>query len=96
MGDVIEHVTDPEEALRNAYKLLSGDGVLWLSTPNFESSFSRMQKFNDAMWLEPYHITYFCRDSLEALAAKCGFVIREYKVSNRYRGSMELILTKNS
>lgn len=94
MGDVIEHVTDPEKALRNAYDLLEEDGVLWLSTPNFESSFSRMMKFHDPMWLEPYHISYFNRAGLEALASKCGFILREYSVSQRYNGSMELILTK--
>ena len=95
MGDVIEHVTDPEKALKNANRLLKEDGVLWLSTPNFESSFSRMRKFNDAMWLEPYHITYFCRESLEALAKKCGFKLQEYHVSRRYNGSMEVIFTKD-
>lgn len=94
MGDVIEHVTDPEKALRNAYDLLEEDGVLWLSTPNFESSFSRMMKFHDPMWLEPYHISYFNRAGLEVLASKCGFILREYSVSQRYNGSMELILTK--
>lgn len=96
MGDVIEHVADPGKALRNAYKLLREDGVLWLSTPNFESSFSRMRKFNDPMWLEPHHVTYFSRDGLEALAAKCGFVLREYNVSRRYNGSMELIFTRRT
>lgn len=94
MGDVIEHVTDPEKALRNAWRLLREDGVLWLSTPNFESAFARMRKLNDAMWMEPYHITYFSRDGLEALAEKCGFALREHRVSNRYNGSMELIFTK--
>lgn len=94
MGDVIEHVTDPEAALRNAYKLLDEDGVLWLSTPNYESSFTRLKKFTDPMWLEPYHITYFNYDGLEKLLRKCGFTVREYSVSNRYNGSMELIITK--
>lgn len=96
MGDVIEHVSDSGKALRNAYRLLREDGVLWLSTPNFESSFSRMRKFNDPMWLEPHHVTYFSRDGLEALAAKCGFELREYNVSRRYNGSMELIFTKRT
>lgn len=95
MGDVIEHVTDPERALRNAHSLLAEDGVLWLSTPNFESSFTRMLKFSDPMWMEPYHITYFNFEGLRALAQTCGFAVREYQVSNRYNGSMELILTKN-
>lgn len=94
MGDVIEHVTDPEAALRSAHRLLDDDGVLWLSTPNFESSFTRLKKFTDAMWCEPYHITYFSYKGLEALLEKCGFEVREYTVSNRYNGSMELIITK--
>lgn len=94
MGDVIEHVTDPEQALCNANRLLKEDGVLWLSTPNFESSFSRMRKFYDAMWMEPYHISYFSYSGLKELAERCGFTIREYSVSRRYNGSMELVLTK--
>lgn len=96
MGDVIEHVTSPEKALRNAHRLLSDDGVLWLSTPNFESSFSKMLKFQDPMWMVPHHITYFNRSGIEALAEKCGFVLREYHVSRRYNGSMELFLTKRA
>lgn len=94
MGDVIEHITDPERALRNAWRLLEPDGVLWLSTPNYESAFSRMMKFRDPMWMEPTHISYFSRRGLEVLAGKCGFVLREYHVSKRYNGSMELIFTK--
>lgn len=94
MGDVIEHVLDPEAALRNAYRLLDEQGVLWLSTPNFESAFSRMKKFSDPMWLEPGHISYFSYRGLEPLLHKCGFEVREYLISRRYNGSMELILTK--
>ena len=94
MGDVIEHVTDPTAALKNAYRLLEDDGVLWLSTPNYESSFSRMMKFQYPMWLEPYHITYFSFRGFARLAESCGFEILEYNVSKRYNGSMELIMTK--
>ena len=94
MGDVIEHVTNPEAALKSACSLLDDDGVLWLSTPNYESSFTRLKKFTDPMWLEPYHITYFNYSGLEALLEKCGFQVREYSVSSRYNGSMELIITK--
>lgn len=94
MGDVIEHMTDPKRALENAYRLLKEDGVLWLSTPNFESSFSKIRKFGDPMWCEPYHITYFSYGGLRNLVEQCGFQVEEYHVSARYNGSMELILTK--
>jgi 2-polyprenyl-3-methyl-5-hydroxy-6-metoxy-1,4-benzoquinol methylase len=91
MGDVIEHVSDPRAALVKARGLLRDGGVLWLSTPNFESGFTRMMKYNDAMWCEPSHITWFSFETLRALLAETGFEVCEYAVSGRYNGSMELI-----
>ncbi len=96
MGDIIEHVTNPKLALEKAYSLLKEDGVLWLSTPNYNSAFTQIMKFRDAMWKEPEHISYFHFKGLESLANDVGFVIQEYQVSKRYNGSMELILTKKS
>lgn len=94
MGDVIEHVMNPLAALEKAYKLLEDTGVLWLSTPNYQSSFSRLQREDYVMWLEPYHLTFFSFDGLKILFDKVGFYVVEYTVSARYQGCMELILQK--
>lgn len=94
MGDVIEHLQRPTEGLQKAHGLLKDGGVLWLSTPNYESSFTRMLKAFDPMWCEPYHLTYFSRPGLLALLEQTGFRLLEYTVSNRYNGSMELLLQK--
>lgn len=94
MGDVLEHLQRPAEGLKKAAALLKDGGVLWLSTPNFESSFTRMMKIFDPMWCEPYHITYFSRAGLLPLLEQAGFELLEYSVSNRYNGSMELLLRK--
>lgn len=94
MGDVIEHLQRPMDGLKKAWELLEEGGILWLSTPNFESSFSRMMKAFDPMWCEPYHITYFSREGLLRLLDQVGFELLEYTVSNRYNGSMELLLRK--
>ncbi|MDR2421271.1 MAG: methyltransferase domain-containing protein [Oscillospiraceae bacterium] len=94
MGDVIEHVSDPRAALVKAHGFLRDGGVLWLSTPNFESGFTRMMKFGDAMWCEPSHISWFSFDTLRALLSETGFEVREYSVSGRYNGSMELTAQK--
>lgn len=96
MGDVLEHLQRPMEGLKKAHAMLKDNGVLWLSTPNFESSFSKMQKVFDAMWCEPYHISYFSRKGLITLLENVGFELLEYSVSNRYNGSMELLLRKRS
>lgn len=95
MGDVLEHVTDPRAALLKAYSLLEKDGVLWISTPNFESSFTRLHKFSDAMWKEAQHISWFSRQGLEELLQHCGFIVLDYCMSNHYNGSMELICKRS-
>lgn len=95
MGDVIEHVSSPEAALKNAYRLLEDEGVLWVSTPNFDSAYSRFLKFDDPMWREPNHISYFSYAGLVKLAEKCGFKAVDYQISKRYAGSMEVIFVKD-
>lgn len=94
MGDVIEHVKEPTKAIQKANKLLKVGGILWISTPNYNSAFSQMMKFSDPMWKEPGHRVYFCRESFEALLMAEGFEILEYQVSQRYNGSMEIIARK--
>ncbi len=94
MGDVLEHVTSPLLALKKAAAYLKKGGVLWLSTPNFKSSFSRLRKFEDPMWCEPWHLTYFSFEGLKPFIEQTGLEVVEYNVSGRYNGSMELILRK--
>lgn len=94
MGDVLEHVIEPITALKKAYDILEKDGVLWLSTPNYESAAVRMKKFTDPMWNQNNHFTYFSYKGLEPFLKEIGFAIKRYDVSNRYNGSMELILQK--
>lgn len=95
MGDVIEHVFDPVAAVRKTYDLLEENGILWISTPNFKSGFSRIMKFDDPMWNEPTHISYFSYDGFKKLLCENGFEILNYKISNRYNGSMEIIAKKH-
>ena len=94
MGDILEHVSRPTDALQKAYDLLSENGILWLSTPNYNSAFTRMRKFDDPMWNQKNHFTYFSYEGLKPFLDKIGFSVRRYDVSSRYNGSMELILKK--
>jgi len=94
MGDVIEHVSDPVAALQKAYKLLNEDGVLWVSTPNFDSAFSIVVGHNDPMKMQTFHLNYFSRHSLFTLLERCAFVPVDYSISNHYNGSMEIIAIK--
>ena len=94
MGDVIEHVADPVITLDKVEGLLQSDGVLWLSTPNFEASYSRVAGHNDGMRKEASHKNYFSRLSIISLLARFNLIPVDYRVSNHYKGSMEIIAVK--
>ena len=94
MGDVIEHISNPVAALEKAHHLLKSSGVIWLSTPNYESSFSFYNKYCDPMWREKTHYTYFSYRGIKPILERIGFEVKKYDISHRYNGSMELILQK--
>lgn len=94
MGDVIEHLDDPQKGLKKIHNLLEDNGVLWISTPNYKSAFNRLHKTTTAMWNEPWHITYFDKNGLENLLKSSGFKLLDYRISNHYNGSMEIIVKK--
>jgi SAM-dependent methyltransferase len=94
MGDVLEHMLDPVRALEKASESLNEKGVLWVSAPNLRSAAAAYMGHNDLMRIEPYHISYFSKASLLALAGRFGFKMVDYRISAHYDGSMELILVK--
>ena len=96
MGDVLEHVSDPVKAIEKAYEILNDTGVLWISTPNFESAFARVVGHNDPMRMQTFHLNYFSRSSLFKLLLDKGFELVDYHVSSHYNGSMEVISRKKS
>lgn len=94
MGDVIEHVSDPEEAMRKVKALMKDDGAVWVSTPSFESAFSAVANHNDVMRRQQYHLNYFSRESFYAMLDRCGLVPVDYHISAHYNGSMEIVAIK--
>ncbi|HYF93929.1 MAG TPA: class I SAM-dependent methyltransferase [Symbiobacteriaceae bacterium] len=94
MGDVIEHLPAPSAVLEKARAMLVDRGVLWLSTPNFESGFTMILKDRDPMWRVVEHLNYFSFRSLHELLERSGFRVMEYHVSAQYNGSMEILAIK--
>jgi SAM-dependent methyltransferase len=96
MGDVLEHVSNPDLALAKAESLLHDDGALWISTPTFESAYSCVTGHNDAMRRQQYHINYFSRESLYRLLEKNYLFPVDYQISAHFDGSMEVVAIKES
>jgi 2-polyprenyl-3-methyl-5-hydroxy-6-metoxy-1,4-benzoquinol methylase len=95
MGDVLEHVSDPVAALQKVADLLDEGGVLWLSTPNFDSAFAQIDGHADVMRRQQYHQNYFSRESLYRVLLRSGLAPVDYDISSHYGGSMEIVSMKN-
>lgn len=91
MGDVLEHMLDPVAALARVHALLRRGGVVWISTPNFDSAFSRLSGDRDPMKRVCEHLNYFSERSLEQIMAAQGLQTVDYRISAHYNGSMEVV-----
>lgn len=89
LGDVVEHVRDPEEFLAQVSGLLKPDGVIVLVTPNHDAIFPLL-----TLWLHrlfnmpwshptpPYHLNQFSEKSLDKLVQKLNLKT----IDKQYRG----------
>lgn len=75
MHHVIEHMTEPVEAMRTVSRILRPGGILLLGTPDFDSPVARRFGKNYRLLHDPTHISLFTRDSMRELLLDTGFVI---------------------
>ena len=85
MSDVIEHISDPVEALRLANELLEPGGFLLVSTPNLESFWCRKFQLKPAE-----HLFLFSSDNLRTLLERLGLKIYHLQETSRRRDLREL------
>lgn len=74
MGDVIEHLPRPGEALDRMAELLRTGGVAWLALPDAGSLVAR--RLGRRWWsVIPTHVQFFTRDSIRALLERHGWTV---------------------
>jgi 2-polyprenyl-3-methyl-5-hydroxy-6-metoxy-1,4-benzoquinol methylase len=76
MWSSLEHVHQPLEALRAAYRLLTPGGRLYLTVPNFESWPYRWFRHNWFGLELPRHLTHFTASTLRTMVEVAGFRIQ--------------------
>jgi len=73
--DTLEHVSDPEKALREARQALVPGGHLWVTCPNAASWAARTLKTHWPWWTPPDHRVHFSPKSLRLLMEREGFQV---------------------
>jgi SAM-dependent methyltransferase len=83
MWDVIEHLTDPRQALERVHGLLKPGGLLVVHTIDIDSRFARLMGPRWP-WLMEMHLYYFSRCTLRAMLETCGFRVLNAQPQGRY------------
>jgi SAM-dependent methyltransferase len=73
LSQVLEHMTNPIETVRNLYTVLRPGGIVAIAVPHFGSLLSRLQGTKDIFVSPPEHINYFSKRGLKELFLKNGF-----------------------
>ena len=99
MMDVLEHIPYPKEVLISLHSKMEKDGCLLISCPNSESWIWKFM-VSQRKGINPYfnsieHYHNFSRTRLVLLLNECGFDVKKYGISERYRSGMEIIAQKN-
>ncbi len=80
IGDVIEHLPEPNEILQNIYRILKPNGIVMIVTPNFDSLVARL------LQIKPFeHILYFTKPSIMHLLEMTEFRIEKITTTTRDR-----------
>lgn len=74
MSQVLEHLLEPDQAIRKVADLLEAGGVLACAVPNFNSILVKLlgTRDNACLWV-PEHVNYFTEKGLKDLVERNGF-----------------------
>ena len=87
LGDVLEHLKDPWEALPAMRSLLAPGGVVVASIPNVAASPVRLSllrgsfEYTETGLLDRTHLRFFTRASVRDLVHSAGFVVERERVA---------------
>jgi len=91
--DLIEHLEDPVQEIRHAYRLLHPGGIVFVLTPNNDALIRRIAQWSYKLTFHQYqralrtlyyskHLSYFSADSLRGLLHRVGFQVLRTETRN--------------
>lgn len=94
---VIEHVANPKNHIRELFRLLKPDGLLYVETPNLDSYLFHAENKNYTFLLAPEHPWIFSHYSFRYLIrnTKHTLTVNTYSYSEHVMGIIKAILKKD-
>ena len=73
MIETVEHLLDPAETLRQAYRLLRPGGAIWIAVPNLPSIMLPLLGVDWSVLSPVEHLYYFTEQTLSQMLRNIGF-----------------------
>ncbi len=93
LNQVIEHVSDPQKLIEKCYGLLKSKGIIYIATPNIDSTSARVLKEDFDHLIPPEHLGYFNKKTLSRALEGCCFKVL-YTGSWSYREDLAGIIKR--
>lgn len=90
LWEVLEHLSDPVNALREAYRILKPEGLLFLTTPNVKSLVSIILDKQWKAFSPPVHLVLFNYQTLQGAFEQAGLKTLRIKSAFEYLGTGQL------
>jgi len=78
LWDVLEHVPNPSEVLKECNRLLKPGGLIYINYPDYGSYAARLMK-SKWIFLLSVHLTYYTRETIANTLKKTGFKTLNYR-----------------
>jgi methionine biosynthesis protein MetW len=84
MGDVLEHLANPERVLTNVYSLLAKEGCLVISLPNIVHWLTRLKILFGQFDYEPFgildhtHLRFYTPKTARQMIESCGYEVTRF------------------
>jgi 2-polyprenyl-3-methyl-5-hydroxy-6-metoxy-1,4-benzoquinol methylase len=79
--EVIEHINNPQDEITNFYKILRKGGLVYVTTPNFNSLLRLKLKAAYNVITYPEHLSYYTPNSIKKLFKLNGFKKHKIKTT---------------
>ncbi|MBF6569625.1 MAG: class I SAM-dependent methyltransferase [Candidatus Binataceae bacterium] len=83
LSQVLEHMLNPLDTVKNLHVVLRPRGIAAIAVPHFGSLLSRLQGTNDMFVSPPEHLNFFSRRGLSELFVNNGFSLRVFETVSK-------------